>query len=384
MNITESSSHPRFCKNLSRTQAVLGERGGGRHFTSRTGLILPVSLRMIVVVVMFAGALGCERLESSPTKNHVQLPETKVTIVKIEPIPIRDTLVLPGVAEALHDVTLASDREGRVEWIGPREGQRVKQGELLAKIDVAALQVALDRAKAAHKLAEVVAERRKSLHQGRIVSQEEMEKAETERMLALHNLREAKVSFEQGFVRSPIDGVVNRWDVDPGEFVKRGQAVLELVSVDRMRINVDVPEMDVRYLKVWQNARVTVDAYPGEHWDGLVDFVAFKADPATKTFKARVVVDNADGRVRPGMIAHVSFLRKMVPDALVAPLFAVLDKGGERILFVEKDGIAQARTATIGVIDNDKVQIVSGLKPGDNLIVTGQHNVEDGMRVTTK
>jgi membrane fusion protein (multidrug efflux system) len=345
---------------------------------------LRASLRLIAVLAVFTGTVSCERLESSPTKNHVQIPEAKVNVVKIQPTPVRDTLVLPGVAEAFHDVSLASDREGRVEWIGPREGQRVKQGDLLAKIDVAALQAALDRYKAAHKLAEVVAERRRSLHKGLIVSQEEMEKAETERMLALHNMREARVNFEQGFVRSPIDGVVNRRDVDPGEFVRRGQAVLELVAVDRMRINVDVPEMDVRYLKVWQNARVSVDANPGEHWDGLVDFVAFKADPATKTFKARVVVDNADGRIRPGMIAHVSFLRRLVPNALVAPLFAVLDKGGERILFVEKDGVAQERTATIGVIDNDKVQIVSGLKPGDNLIVTGQHNVEDGMRVTTK
>jgi membrane fusion protein (multidrug efflux system) len=130
--------------------------------------------------------------------------------------------------------------------------------------------------------------------------------------------------------------------------------------VDRMRINVNVPELDVRYLKVWQNARVTVDAYPGDHWDGLVDFVAFKADPATKTFKARVVVDNETGRIRPGMIAHVKFLRRLVPDALAVPLFSILDKGGERILFVEKDGIAHARTATVGVVDHDKVQIARG------------------------
>ncbi len=371
---------------LHRTRAGNGKdtRNGRRHDCTPIGRLLRANLRLIAVAVLLGSALGCDRLESSPTKSAVHIPAVKVSVVKIQPTPIVDTLLLPGVAEALHDVTLASDREGRVEWIGPREGQRVKKGELLAKIDVAALQAALDRHKAAHKLAEVVAERRRSLHKGKIVSQEEMEKAETEQMLALHNLREAKVNFEQGFVQSPIDGVVNRRDIDPGEFVKRGQALMELVAVDRMRIIVDVPEMDVRHLKVWQNARITIDAYPGEHWNGLVDFVAFKADPATKTFRTRVVVDNTDGRIRPGMIAHVSFLRKLVPNAVVAPLFAVLDKGGERILFVEKDGMAQARTAAIGVIDNDKVQIVSGLEPGDNLIVTGQHNVEDGMRVTTK
>ncbi|MDQ7782767.1 MAG: efflux RND transporter periplasmic adaptor subunit [Desulfomonilaceae bacterium] len=384
MRTIESHSLTSPPKHRSRILDAAWETRARTRAAGAYGLRFKIVLRLAVLTAFLAGAAACGRGEGSPTKNHVEIPEAKVTVVKVEPTPIRDVLLLPGVAEALHDVTLASDREGRVEWIGPREGQRVKEGELLAKIDVAALQTALDRYKAAHELAEIVAERRKSLHEGMIVSQEEMEKAETERMLALHNVREARINFEQGFVRSPIDGVVNRLEVDPGEFVRRGQAVLEIVAVDRMRINVDVPEMDVRYLKVWQNARVTVAAFPGEHWDGLVDFVAFKADPATKTFKARVVVDNTDGRMRPGMIAHVSFLRRLVPDAVVAPLFSIVDKGGERILFVEEDGTARARTVTTGVIENHVVQIVDGLNPGDNLIVTGQHNVEDGMRVSTR
>ena len=160
--------------------------------------------------------------------------------------------------------------------------------------------------------------------------------------------------------------------------------MLELVSVDRMRINVDVPEMDVRYLKVWQNARVTVDAYPGEHWDGLVDFVAFKADPATKTFLVRTLIDNPHGDIRPGMIGRVVFVRQIIPDALAAPLFALVDKGGERLVFIEKDGVAHSRNVSIGVIEGDRVQITDGLSPGDHLIVKGQTEVEDGMKVSVR
>lgn len=346
--------------------------------------VLKAGALLLLMITVIAGISGCEKLESSPNATPTLPPAVKVAVVEVQPITIRDVLVLPGVAESPHDVTLAAERDGRIEWIGPREGQKVKKGELLAKIDVAALQAALDRFKAALKLAEDVAERRQSLHKGMIVSQEEMEKVETERMLAVHKLREAKVNFDRGFLYAPIDGVVNKRDVEPGEFVRRGDSVIELVSVDRMRINVNVPELDVRYIKVWQNARATVDAYPGDHWDGLVDFVAFKAHPATKTFKARLVVDNDDGRIRPGMIAHVYFLRRVVDNALAAPLFSILDRGGERILFVVKDGIAHARTATLGVIDRDKVQVVKGLKPGEHLIVAGQHDIEDGMRVTAK
>jgi membrane fusion protein (multidrug efflux system) len=84
------------------------------------------------------------------------------------------------------------------------------------------------------------------------------------------------------------------------------------------------------------------------------------------------------------MIARVAFLRRMIPDALTVPLSAVVDKGGERLLFVEEGGAARARSIEIGVIQRDRVQIVKGLSPGDRVIVTGQNNVEDGIPVEVR
>ena len=184
---------------------------GHRHNSTRTTRIECVGLSKIfrnwhglvlLIAAVLVGAAACERLESSPVKKH-QPPAIRVSVVPVRSETIRDVLVLPGVAEALHDVTLSAERDGRMEWVGPREGQRVTKGELLCKIDVSALQAELDRCKAALTLAEDVAERRMSLHEGLIVSKEEQEKAETERMLALHRLREAKVNYDRGFVRSP-------------------------------------------------------------------------------------------------------------------------------------------------------------------------------------
>jgi membrane fusion protein (multidrug efflux system) len=142
--------------------------------------------------------------------------------------------------------------------------------------------------------------------------------------------------------------------------------------------------MDVRFLQVGQEVQVGVDAFPERRIQGTVSFVAFKADPATKTFLVRILIENPDHDIRPGMIARVSFLRRIIPDALSAPLFALVDKSGERLLFVEKDGLVQARSVSIGIIDGDRVQITDGLKEGDHLIVTGQTEVEEGMRVTVR
>jgi len=202
-----------------------------------------------------------------------------------------------------------------------------------------------------------------------------------ERTLALSNLRRAKAEYERGFLHSPINGLVNDLHVDVGEFVDRGKPVADLVNVDKIKINVNVPELDVRYLRVGQKAMVTVDAFPGRRLSGSIDFVAYKADPATKTFRVRVLIRNPKREIRPGMIARVAFLRRIIPDALVVPLFALVDKGGERIIFVEKDGIAYARTVSIGIIEGDRIQITEGLEIGDHVIVNGQTEVEEGMQV---
>jgi membrane fusion protein (multidrug efflux system) len=301
--------------------------------------------------------------------------------MEIVPIPMNDILILPGETEAFLDVLAPADTGGRVEWLGAREGDTVKKGQLLAMIDVSARKAALERAETAYKLAQEIYERRKTLYERKILDRENLDRSLTERNLAQSSLKEAQVEHERGFVRSPITGMVNERFIDEGEFVERGKPVMDLVNVDSIKININVPELDIRYLRPGQKAGVTVDAFPERRFAGTVDFVAFKADPATKTFLVRVITPNPDHGIRPGMIARVRFLRRTVPNALVAPLFALVDKGGERLLFIVKDGIVHACAVTIGIIEGDRVQITKGLQAGDRLIVKGQTEVEDGMKV---
>ncbi len=339
---------------------------------------------VFLLILALALAAGCTRSESSAKPENNQNRAVQVSVVRVEPAPMKDILVLPGETEAWQDVRVAADMAGRVEWIGPKEGQTVKEGELIAKIDVAALKAAMDRAEAALSLAEDLYERRRKLFERNIINQEELDKSQTERTLAKANFRQMQIEYERGFLKAPLTGLVNHLYVDEGEYVDKGKPFADLVNVDKIKINVNVPELDVRYLRVGQKTMVRVDAFPDRELFGVIDFVAYKADPATKTFHIKVIVDNPAHDIRPGMIARVAFLRRVIPDALAAPLFSIVDKGGERILFVEKDGVAHARTISIGVIEGDKIQITKGLEPGDNLIVVGQREVEEGMRVQVK
>ncbi|MBW2091863.1 MAG: efflux RND transporter periplasmic adaptor subunit [Deltaproteobacteria bacterium] len=350
--------------------------------------ILPVLLVISLVMAFMAGCNPGESWiqdqtdkRSKGSAGEAGSNMVKVSIIAITPTPIRDVQVLPGEMKPWQDVLVSASIGGEVEWIGPHEGETVKKGEMLVKINVSALKASLDRAKAAYELADKVYQRLKRLHERQIITQESLDKASTERTLAQGTLKQIKVEYEKGFVHAPITGRINKLFVDAGEFVGPGAPILELVNVRRLKVEVNVPEMDVRYLKVGQKVMVRVDAFQNRIMEGTISFVAYKADPATRTFRVSVAVENSESAVRAGMIARVAFIRRQIPDALIVPLSALVDKNGERLIFVEEDGVARARTVTIGVIEKDRVQITRGLRAGDHLIVSGHQKLEEGMRV---
>jgi membrane fusion protein (multidrug efflux system) len=345
-----------------------------------------IGLAILIALLAVCVMTGCKNQENMAIADNSsrELDVTPVTITVVAPVSIRDVVFLPGETEAYEDVKVAANAAGRVEWIGPREGQTVQKDELLVKIDVSAHKAALEHAKAAYNLANHLCERRRRLYASKIIAKEELDQSETQLKLALTDLEQIKVKYNHGFPKSPITGIINYLYVDVGEYADIGKPIADIVNIDRIKINVWVPELDVRYVKKGQKTPIKIDAFAERPLIGTVDFVSFKADPATKTFLVRSVIDNPDHDIRPGMIGRVVFVRQVIPDAVTVPLFAIVDKGGERIVFIEKDGVAESRTISVGVIEGDRVQITSGLEVGDHLIVKGHTEVEDGMKVSVK
>ena len=342
---------------------------------------------MLIIAGVLASLTACSDGNASESVAEDSVAKEYVVNVKVEkiaPAEIIDKIMLPGETEAMHDVDLAAEQEGLIEWVGITEGDHVKANQQLVRVDGKALAAARDRAEATLAMEKHQLLRREKLFKSNVLSREELEQAENEYTIAETQLREAEVHYANGIVTAPVSGVINYVAVDEGEFVSKGSAIATIVNVDTIKITFSVPEMDVRYLTVGQKAPVSFDAYRGEQWEGTVDFVAWKADPATRTFPVRIIVENKDGRIRPGMIARANFVRRTLSDVVSIPLFSVIDKGGERIVFVEKDGVAVARTVQLGVIEGDRVQILGGLNVGDHLIVAGHRTVEDGTKVNVR
>lgn len=338
----------------------------------------------LILAVFMLATTGCDSDPKSQANTVIPEKAIKVVTAEVIPVTIEDTLNLPGETEPDKDVCVSSESSGTVVWLGVKEGDRVKRGQLLARLDGASSDAKFDRAKAAKRLASEQLRRRAQLLEKGVLAQEEYDQIQAELDQSEASLKEMQVNVEYGIVRAPISGIINKRYIDRGERLDAGSNVVDIVDPSIIRTFINVPEMDISYIKKGQKVTVSVDALPGKTWDGVIDFVSFKADKFSKTFEVKVLTDNTSGEIRAGMLARVSLLRRTVKNAVTTPLYAIINQGGERIIYVEKDGVAKVRTVELGVIEGERAQITKGLKPGEKLIITGHTMVEDGMKVISK
>lgn len=337
---------------------------------------------ILTALLAVLGLAGC-----NDTVSEARVMETKavgIVTAEVKPVTMVDTLTLPGATEPDDDVCVSSESSGTVIWLGVKEGDRVKRNTLIGRLDVASSGARFDQAKATQKLVTEQLKRRRELLKKGVLAKEEFDRMETELAKSEASLREMQVSVEYGVVRAPIDGIINHLHVDRGERVKAGDKFVDIVEPSVIRTTVNVPEMDIPYIKKGQEVTVTVDAIPGRVWKGVVEFISFKADETSKTFETRIITDNPDGAIRAGMLARVSLERRVIKNAVTTPLYAIINQGGERLLYVEEDGLARARTIELGVIEGDLAQVTKGLELGDKLIVSGHTLVEDGTKVSVQ
>lgn len=334
--------------------------------------------KIYIFVLLVFMMIACNKSLTEETIPDVR--PTDVSVKKIVLQDIEDVYTLPGTVEAWDDIIIPSEISGPVTWIGKDEGSFVKQGEAILKINTDNLLANLNSAKVQLEDDKKEYLRQKNLYAQKAVSQKQYDTAKKTYDLAEVSYRLALDEYNKSTIKSPVTGIID--DVMPniGEYVSPGTDVARLIDMSKLKIYVYVPENDVKYLQLGQ----VVDVYVAEIGgaknikQGVINYISVVSD-SNSNLSHKVRVDIAlDRDIRPGRIVRVDIVRKTFQDVMVVDMYAVIDKDGQKVVFINKNGIAEERKVVTGDMIDTKIIIISGIEPGDELITSGQQFLSNG------
>jgi membrane fusion protein (multidrug efflux system) len=304
----------------------------------------------------------------------------EATRVMVQALP--QTITTVGSLRSDESVTVRPEVAGRISDILFKEGQRVVKGVTLVRLDPAINQAEVQQARANLQLAQSKYERAVDLSQRNFISGQAKDEAENNLRVAEAAVALAAARLAKTEIKAPFAGIVGLRVVSTGDYVKEGADIVNLESIDPLKVDFRVPETYLAQVQVGQTLTVTLDALPGKTFDGSVFAVNPLIDAAGRSVVIRAVVRNSDTSLRPGMFARVRLITRDEKQALMIPEQAIVPQGDEQYVFRVVDGKASRVKVEIGQRRDAKVEIVKGLGPTDVVVTAGQLKLREGTQVT--
>ncbi|MDD4516413.1 efflux RND transporter periplasmic adaptor subunit [Massilibacteroides sp.] len=300
-------------------------------------------------------------------------PKVKIETVKIEAVD--QVQEFTATVEANISNNIAPQAAGRIQKLQVEIGDHVKAGQVLAIMD----ETTLRQTKIQLDNQELEFKRIDELYKvgGASKSSWDALKMQLEVTRTVYKNLE-----ENSKLISPITGIVTARNYDNGDMYSSGTPIYRVEQIRPVKLMVNVSETYFTSIKKGQEVAVTMDVYPGEEFTGNVSLVYPTIDATTRTFPVELKVNNADERVRPGMFARVT-LSFGVLDHVVVPDLAIVKQAGsgDRFVYAYKNGKVSYEKVVIGRRMGDRYEIVSGLSDGDQVVVSGQTRLVNGVDV---
>ncbi len=343
--------------------------------------IIPKAIIILVAIaVLTVIAKLPQRERSAPP---TEAAPVNVTVMPVIALPqLADTFNLPAVIEPNRIVIVSAEVESRIERIPLKEGDSVKSGDLLIRINADLIRPLFEIAQEQVKRDQIEFERMDNLVKDNATPQRDLDDARTKLAISKANLDEVRARLERTNIYSPTAGQLNDICVEEGEYVLVGNPVAEVVDNDTVKVVVDVPERDISFFSIGQKAEVFVDV-KGHNTTmvGKISFISELADLQTRSTRMEISLDNKKRLLRSGQIVLVRLTRRILKDAILIPLLAVIPMEDSKAVYVVNSTEAERREVELGFIKGDRVQIRRGLEPGDRLIIAGHRFVAPGQKV---
>jgi len=336
---------------------------------------------LLLVVLAVGGAVAYRSLnDPSQEQDTAERPPSVVNTVLPVIDTVRDQVKAVGSLNAVNAVELTTETSGRVVDFNLKSGRQVKQGDLLLRLDDRQARADLGVIEAQLADAKRQFERASSLRDKNSISQSLVDELRTAVEVSEAQRTAAQVRLENHRIEAPFSGVAGLSNISIGAYITAGTTITTLDSTSRMELNFSIPERFLGQINPGQRVEGGSPAYPEQVFNGELVELGTRIDKLSRSLPVRALIDNAEGRLRPGQFMSVSLtLRER--QALVVPEQAVMVRGDEQYVFVAEDGVARRVSVVLGSRMPGRVEIARGLTAEDHVVVTGQDRLSSGERV---
>jgi RND family efflux transporter MFP subunit len=283
--------------------------------------------------------------------------------------------------EARNAAVLVARRPGQVLALLAEEGQWLKKGQPLARLDDREARLKVQRTELAAEVAKREIDRAKQLSDKGYMSAREIDDLEVKRRNAWVELEQARYELSQMVITAPFAGRVVDRMVQLGETVTEGKECFRIVDFDPVLARLYFPERELPRIRVGQDAVVTMDANPGHEFHGRVALVNPVVDRTNGTFKVTLEIANPNGALRPGTFARARIKTGEFEGAVLMPRRGLITEDGEDYVFVARGDSVVRIGVNVGAIEGDDAQILAGLREGDSVVTVGHGGLKPGAKI---
>jgi RND family efflux transporter MFP subunit len=340
-------------------------------------ILITAGLLAVIIAILFYN-----KAKMKANTANTKFDSYPVTVAKVGKRQVSRDLELVGTIEADNDVQIISEAQGRVVKVYARVGDYKPAGSVLIEIDSELQLAAMKTADVNYEKSKKDYERFQTLYKTNSVTDSQLENAKLVYQSADAQYITAKRQYENTKVTTPISGVVTSRLVDIGDWVKMNNPVANVVDISKLKFDVNVAENDVFRMKVGDKVEVTTEVYPGVAFEGKIATISDKGDES-HTYPVEVDLSNSKQHpLKAGMFGRVNFISSAKGELLMIPREALIGSIKNPKVFVVDNNMAKLVDLVIGRTYDNYLEVLSGLKEGQTIVVNGQNNLEDKSKVT--
>lgn len=348
-------------------------------------------MKRIIIITVTMGVVGLMAYKLYANKTEMA-ENAKLSEVSTNSIPVEIThadlqtlnrkVSADGTFQATTDLTVISETQGQTIRVLKEKGATVRKGDLLAQVENDVLSAQVDAARANLEKLRTDSTRFTKLSESDAVTQRQLEEVRIGLLNARAQFRQANKQLSNTYIRATASGIINDDFVQEGAYISPGARLYEIVDVRQLKLNVRLTAEEILNVNEGDEVSITTSLYPDADFTGKVTAIAAKADGALK-YNVEITLDNNNGKtLKPGMYASAHFNFANDHEQMFLNRNAVIGSLQNPQVFVIRDGKSELANIQIGEVQGEMVEVLSGINPTDDVVLTGHINLANGTVVS--